>query len=205
MCRIRSRYVTLLFGTVLCSLNSGCSVWMASQAPGVRDLGVLTPGVPRTAVVGELGRPIDTNDHQGHKRDLFDFNQGYSAGHRFGRAAAYIVADAFTIGFWEVIGTPLESTFQGETVRAQVDYDDQERVARVEYFSGAHLRHGRTTLANWMRSSKAEQTAVVGAAPGSYMPELAPPVFGATPTAPSANSQPMIQTAGAVRIDDSGQ
>jgi len=151
---------TLLLMT-LCLTASGCSAWMAATAPHHRDLGVLTPGVSRTKIVAELGEPLTTIDVDSQPRDLFAFKQGYSKGALFGRAAVHIVADVMTLGFWEIVAVPLEASLQGEDVRAQVDYDESDRVSGVRYFAGAHLRNGKPVLASWMRGSKTEQTVVI--------------------------------------------
>lgn len=149
---------------------SGCSAWMAATAPRQRDMGVLTPGVPRTRLVAELGEPLSSKTTESGPRDLFAFKQGYSRGALVGRTSLHLLADAMTIGFWEIVGVPLESSMRGEDVRAQVDYDDQDRVSRVRYFAGGHLRHGQPALASWMRGRKTEQATVVDDRTGDEMP-----------------------------------
>ena len=156
---VRKTSVALL--AVLCLASSGCSAWMAATAPRQRDMGVLTPGVPRARIVEELGQPLSSTATVEGPRDLFAFKQGYSRGALVGRASLHILADLMTVGCWEIIGVPLESSMQGEDVRAQVDYDDQDRVNRVRYFAGGHLRHGEPALASWMRGHKTEQATVV--------------------------------------------
>ena len=71
------------------------------------------------------------------------------------------MGDALTLGLWEVVGTPLESSLDGEGVQAEVRYDRDQYVRRVEFFSGAHLAQGGPTLAPWLRSANTQQTGVL--------------------------------------------
>ncbi|MCP3696678.1 MAG: hypothetical protein GY917_31070 [Planctomycetaceae bacterium] len=153
----------LLLCLFLVSSSTGCSVMMAARAPGKKNLAVLTPGVPRAKVIAELGAPLETSRDTEQKRDIFAFKQGYSTPTRVGRAGIHALADLATFGIWEVAGTPLEGALEGEDVRAEVRYDPQQYVQRVEYFSGAHLARGGPTLAPWLRSRATQQTGVVEA------------------------------------------
>ena len=152
---------SLVLGLLLISSSTGCSVMMAAKAPGKKDLSVLTPGVPRAKVIAELGSPLETSRDTSQIRDIFAFKQGYSTATRVGRAGLHAVADVATYGLWEVAATPLEGALDGEDVRAEVSYDLQEYVRRVEYFAGAHLANGGPTLAPWLRSKTTRQTAIV--------------------------------------------
>ena len=82
------------------------------------------------------------------------------------------MADLATFGIWEVAGTPLEGALEGEDVRAEVRYDSQQYVQRVEYFSGAHLARGGPTLAPWLRSRSTQQTGVVEATKEELSPAV---------------------------------
>ena len=154
---------SLVLGLMLISSSTGCSVMMATKAPGRKDLGVLTPGMPRAKVIAELGPPLETSIYEIESRDIFAFKQGYCTAARVGRAGVHAVADVATLGLWEVVATPLEGALDGEDVRAEVRYDQQERVHRVEYFAGAHLADGRPTLAPWLRRQSTQQTAIIEA------------------------------------------
>jgi len=149
--------------TLCCVGSSGCSVMMAARAPAKRDLGVLSLGTPRARVIAELGPPLHQATDERGTRDVFSFKQGYTLPTRVGRVTFHAVADVFSVGLWEVVGTPLESALEGEGVQAEVLYDRQEYVRRVEFFSGAHLAAGGPTLAPWMRHRDTRQTMVVEA------------------------------------------
>ena len=152
----------LCFVTLVCVVNSGCAVKMAATAPDRKDLSVLTPGISRSQVVAELGRPAQSRQEPQGDIDVFAFKQGYSTPAKVSRALVHGAADVATAGLWEVVGTPIESSLQGEDVRAEVTYDTNDLVNRVEYYSGAHLANGGPALASWMRGSSTRQTAVIG-------------------------------------------
>jgi hypothetical protein len=114
----------------------GCSVVMATQQPGRKDLSVLTKGVDRTRVIAELGSPLTTKVQEGKRQDVFSFRQGYSTGAKAGRAVFHAVADVFTLGLWEVVGTPVEVVAKGTDVKVAVLYDENDKVDRVETYGG---------------------------------------------------------------------
>ncbi len=64
---------------------------------------------------------------------MFAFTQGYSKGTRAGRAFFHGVADVFTLGLWEVVGTPIELTATGTEMKVRVTYDEENRVKTVEF------------------------------------------------------------------------
>lgn len=116
---------------------ASCSVVMATQQPGRKDLSVLSKGVERPRVIAELGSPLSTETMKdGCKADTFAFVQGYSTGAKAGRAVFHGVADFFTLGLWEVVGTPGEAIFSGSKVKAKVEYDKDDRVTNVAVFEG---------------------------------------------------------------------
>ena len=145
-------------------LTTGCSVMMAARAPDKKDLSVLSLGVPRSQVIAELGTPVHQSKDDFGERDVFSFKQGYSVPVKVGRATVHAVGDLLTLGLWEVVSTPLESSLDGEGVQAEVRYDREQYVRRVEFFTGAHLAHGGPTLAPWMRSANTQQTGVLESA-----------------------------------------
>src|SRR4029079_11745880 len=86
----------------------GCAVYMAANQPEKKDVGVFKPGTPRSTVLAELGTPVETTMRGGAKVDVFNFTQGYSNLEKGGRAVLHGAADVFTLGLWEVVGTPIE-------------------------------------------------------------------------------------------------
>ena len=118
----------------LCTLFiTGCSTVMAAHQPGKKDLNVLSAGMPRDSVIAEIGSPVDTQTENGKKVDIFKFVQGYSQANKTVRTIGHGVADVFTLGLWEVVGTPAEATFHGEDIAVKVTYDAQDKVQDVAY------------------------------------------------------------------------
>ena len=122
-------------GLIVCSLmlflSSGCSVFMAANQPDKKDVSLFAMGTPRSLLIAEYGQPTLTQNRDGKKYDLYKFVQGYSTGVKVGRAAFHGVADVFTLGLWEVVGTPAEAVFDGNQMAFEVRYDDYDRVDQV--------------------------------------------------------------------------
>jgi outer membrane protein assembly factor BamE (lipoprotein component of BamABCDE complex) len=115
---------------------AGCSVVMATQQPSRKDFSVLSKGVDRSRVVAELGSPLTTDVKDGKRKDVFFVKQGYSTGAKAGRAIFHGVADVFTLGLWEVVGTPVEAVASGTDVKVAVFYDSRDKVESIETYSG---------------------------------------------------------------------
>ena len=113
------------------TMQIGCSVFMAAKQPPKKNLGVLKENSPRSLLIAELGQPITTQTIEGNIVDVFSFTQGYSKSAKAGRAIFHGVADIFTIGVWEVVGTPAEYVFDGKKLTFEVTYDDNEKVKKV--------------------------------------------------------------------------
>ncbi len=124
-----------LVGTVLVVVSlslSACSVYMAATQPPKKNLGVFEVGTPRSELLAEVGPPSHTEIKDGKKTELFTFVQGYSTGTRVGRSIFHGVADVFSVGLWEVVGTPIEGVFSGNEMTVQVTYDADERIEHVD-------------------------------------------------------------------------
>lgn len=115
---------------------AGCSVVMATQQPSRMDFSVLSKGVDRSRVIAELGAPLTTEVKDGKRTDVFSVRQGYSTGSKVGRALFHGVADVFTLGLWEVVGTPVEAIASGTIVKVGVCYDKSDKVEEVITYSG---------------------------------------------------------------------
>jgi outer membrane protein assembly factor BamE (lipoprotein component of BamABCDE complex) len=115
---------------------AGCSVVMATKQPNRKDLSVLSKGVDRSRVVAELGAPLTTEVKDGKRQDVFYVRQGYSTGAKAGRAVFHGVADVFTLGLWEVVGTPVEAIASGTDVKVAVFYDTSDKVENIITYSG---------------------------------------------------------------------
>ena len=113
----------------------GCAVYKAANQPSKKDLSVLKPGTPRDRVVAELGAPVTSEATEGGKKEIYTFVQGYSKGAKAGRAFGHAVADVFTIGLWEAVGTPIEGSFSGKRISVSVVYDSADLVTKSDTIS----------------------------------------------------------------------
>lgn len=111
---------------------SGCSVVMAAKQPKKMDVQLFKVGVPRDILLGEFGMPAVSEERDGKKYEIFKFTQGYSKGVKAGRALFHGTADVFTLGLWEILGTPTEIIFNGKKMAYEVSYDKENKVDNVK-------------------------------------------------------------------------
>jgi len=137
--RLTRRILQLCCLALLAPSLAGCSVYMAANQPDKKDMGVLKAGTPRSMVLAELGTPVETTTRGGAKVDLFTFTQGYSGLEKGGRAVLHGAADVFTLGLWEVVGTPIEGYANGTKVSVEITYDREDRVVKVVPIRGQEV------------------------------------------------------------------
>ncbi len=126
------RWVVRLFVVMVGILFlEGCSVFMAAKQPDKKNVDLFKVGIPRHVLLAEFGAPVTSEIKEGKKCEIFSFVQGYAKGSKVARAAGHAIADVFTLGLWEVVGTPTELIFDGTKISYQVTYDDQECVDSV--------------------------------------------------------------------------
>jgi len=106
---------------------------MAARQPEYKNLNVLSKGAPRTRVIAELGRPLLTEERDGKRVDIFAFKQGYGRGNKAARMFFHAAADVWTLGLWEVIGTPAEAIAHGRNIKLEVTYDENDLVEDIKY------------------------------------------------------------------------
>jgi hypothetical protein len=121
--------VLLLAGVALSA--AGCSVAMAAHQPSKKDVGLLSPGMPRNLVLAEVGAPVASELVGGKRVEVYSFTQGYSKAARVSRTIGHGAADVFTMGLWEAVGTPTEAVFNGKRVAYEVTYDASDRIEKV--------------------------------------------------------------------------
>ena len=131
MNRLRFPLILGLLAAVGSLSQAGCAVFMAAQQPSKKDLSVLLEGTPRSQLLAELGQPVTTEIRDGKKVDLFSFTQGYSKPAKAGRALFHGAADVFTLGLWEVVGTPTEAVFNGTKMSYEVTYDQDDKIEKI--------------------------------------------------------------------------
>ncbi|WP_292989149.1 hypothetical protein [Nitrosomonas sp.] len=119
------------FITALMLPVSGCSVFMAAQQPAAKNVELFKVGTPRDELIAEFGPPYISEETEGKKVEIFLFIQGYSKATKTGRVIFHTAADVFTLGLWEIIGTPTELYFDGNEMAFHVSYDEHDRIDAV--------------------------------------------------------------------------
>lgn len=117
--------------SVVALTQTGCSAVMAAKQPPKKDLSLVTNGMPRSAILAEIGAPISSEMKNGKRVDVFSFTQGYSTANRVSRTLFHGLADVATIGLWEIIATPTEAAFDGKKAAFEITYDTSDRVEHV--------------------------------------------------------------------------
>jgi len=111
--------------------NSGCSVFMAAKQPSKKDVDLFKVGTQRSMLLAEFGAPTGSEVRDGKKFEVYKFVNGYSTGAKTGRAVFHGVCDVFTLGIWEVVGTPTEAILDGDEMAYEVSYDENDKIDQV--------------------------------------------------------------------------
>jgi hypothetical protein len=142
--RVSAATSAMSVGVLTVIFVTGCAAVKATQQPNKKDLGVLSPGTPRTHVIAELGVPLWSEQRDGTTTDVFVFKQGYTKATKAGRALVHGAADVATWGLWEVVGIPAESLADGKDVKVEVSYDARRMVRAVDVIQGDEVVHPRS-------------------------------------------------------------
>jgi len=114
------------------TLFSGCSVYMAANAPGPVEYQKVQMGSTRTETISILGFPKMTDNKGNQKVDTFEFFDGLHQASK-GRIILYLAGDVFTAGLAELIFWPLEAyVFDGKQCRGTVSYDADDHVSHYD-------------------------------------------------------------------------
>ena len=111
-------------------LLSGCSVFMAAKKEGV-SIDELSQCRTRSCVISKGAVPTKTE-----KNEQGDTIEAYTVQARKGstaRAVMHGVLDVFTLGIWEVAGTPIEGSMgEKKNYSVKIIYDKDENIKKVE-------------------------------------------------------------------------
>jgi len=128
----------------LCLLLTSCSVYMAANKPSKKDLNVLDIGTPRDVILGEFGPPNKTiHNEEGELVESWSFKQGDSTGVKVVKTAFHAAADVFTLGLWEVVGTPAEIILEQDLRTYIVTFDKDENVKGVKVLGKGGLQKNK--------------------------------------------------------------
>lgn len=129
------KYLTLLLLTgLVCLPSQGCSVYLAASQPEKVDVKAIEGGgMSRDAVIARLGAPTSSIENDdGTRTDIYQFYEGSETGWKVGRAAFHATADVFTLGLWEIVGTPTEMAVKGDKVTARAEFDKNDKLVNFE-------------------------------------------------------------------------
>lgn len=110
-------------------LLAGCSVGMAMSGKPDPNISAINVGHDRDVVILNFGQPAKTLMTDNKRTDIFELERGNEQS--IGRAAGHAALDLFTLGFWEIIGTPIEG-FAGDIITLQIEYDENNKVQSVK-------------------------------------------------------------------------
>lgn len=113
---------------LLLTCNTGCAVFMAAKGKKDPDVGGLVVGQDRVVVHALLGSPAKTYGTNGERIDVFQWKRGDEPSPW--RAIVHGALDLSTVFLWEIVGTSIEAS-QGEVVYLSIEYDSQDRIARM--------------------------------------------------------------------------
>ncbi len=117
---------------ILLSSTIGCSVFMAANQPDAKETDLFKPGTKRELILAEFGTPMNSETNgDGQLEEIYKFTQGYSGGSKAGRALFHGAADFFTLGLWEIVGTPIEGAADGTEMSFKVTYDKSKTIVSV--------------------------------------------------------------------------
>jgi len=129
--RGKSTMKKMLLCCLLLGSLCGCSVGMALSGKPDPNLGAVKEKARRGEVELNLGGPpIRTMSlPNGKLLCVYKYSTGDTPSP--GRAIFHVFMDVFTLGLWEIIGTPVEG-FTGNTHYVSITYDDDDRVVEVK-------------------------------------------------------------------------
>ena len=130
---MKNNNVLTLFSLAFCMiLLSGCSVGMALSGKEEMNTSILYPGVPREAVISRIGDPnFSETDEEGNYIDTYTVVRGNEPSST--RAVIHGTLDIFTLGLWEIMGTPMEYLGGLETSsQLVIYYDSKNRIKKIQ-------------------------------------------------------------------------
>src|SRR5262245_40049333 len=122
------KYLGLVGVCLLPIFLVGCSVGMAMSGKEQKDTSIIFPGSPRDVVVAKLGpRETSTKNEEGNIVDTWSITKGNAPSG--GRAAMHAGLDVFSLGLWEIVGTPLEmGAAHEDKTRYVITYDKDNKI-----------------------------------------------------------------------------
>jgi hypothetical protein len=181
MLRLASRLLTLtVLASAMLFLLGGCSVAMALGGKKEPDLAAVRVGCSRGEVEQVLGKSKQVASlENGQRMEVYNYETNHEPNPP--RAITHGALDVFTLGIWEVVGTPIELNI-GDKQSLCVVYGPDDRVVSLN--SGP--RHPYMPPP----PSTDQATSVPPPSPAPAPPSVCPPP-AAPPTQPPPSRSPM--------------
>jgi len=106
---------------------------MAATQPTQKALTILETNTHRDLIIAEFGAPVVSEQTAEGRKEIYTFVQGYHPYTKMARSVFHGSADVFTVGLWEVFGTPIEGFYNGQKVSVSVLYDADNRVKQRQF------------------------------------------------------------------------
>ncbi len=116
-------------------LSIGCSALMAGQRSTYKgDPAIIQVGAERSTIETTLGPPnMVVSLEEGGAKAVYKIDpDAHTLAGRNAAVAWHLVADVFTRGLWEIVGTPAELAAQDKFVTYLIYYGKDGKVERVE-------------------------------------------------------------------------
>ena len=114
---------------------AGCSAFMAGQRSTYKgDPNVIQVGADRMAVENTLGPPdMAVSVENGRTKVVYKIDpDAHSQAGRNSAIAWHIIADVFTLGLWEIVGTPAEVAAKDKFTTYLIYYSKEGKIEQVE-------------------------------------------------------------------------
>ncbi len=121
---------------LLCILSQvACSAFMAGQRSTYKgDPAIIQVGADRMAVESALGAPdMAVSVDNGRTKVVYKIDpDAHSQAGRNAAVAWHLVADVFTLGLWEIVGTPSEMAARDKFTTYLIYYSKEGKIDQVE-------------------------------------------------------------------------
>jgi len=116
---------------LLIFLAQGCAVQKSARLPPLKNLKVIKVGAHRSEIIAEIGNPVASEETDFGILEVYIFDKGVSSAGRALRTGVHVLADIYTLGLWEAVGTPLEAETGRRDVKLQLVFTKQKQLSEI--------------------------------------------------------------------------
>ena len=121
--------IALILICLMAITVSGCAAGMGLHGKKEVDVAALHIGQHRDEVIMIVGQPYKTQTTEEGRKDIFECQRGNAPS--AGRALGHIAMDVLTLGWWEIVGVPVEA-LSGSTFYLTITYDKEDKVTKIK-------------------------------------------------------------------------